>query len=283
MLRFGTAGWSYPDWKGIVYPKPAPPGFDPLAYLSGVVDTIEINSSFYAPPSEKNCESWLRRVGERPGFCFTLKLWRRFSHEAEPFEPEAVSSFRQAARVLAQANRLGAILVQFPFSFHHTPGNRERLERVLECFAEFPLAVEVRHASWNEAEFYQRLNERGVGFVNVDQPQIGRSIRPSARATAAVGYVRLHGRNVEEWFKAEAGRDDRYNYLYSVAELRAWAAKIQALAQECAEVFVIANNHYRGQALFNVLQLKELVTGQAAQFPPTLREFFRPDGLFPAA
>lgn len=283
MLRFGTAGWSYPDWNGIVYPKPAPRGFDPLAYLSGVVDTIEINSSFYAPPAEKNCASWLKRVSHRPDFCFTLKLWRRFTHEPEPFEPEAVETFQRCARRLAAERRLGALLIQFPFSFHHTPDNLARLDRLVECFAEFPLVVEVRHASWNREEFYLRLKERGVGFVNVDQPQIGPTLKPSARVTAPLGYVRLHGRNAEEWFQENAGRDDRYNYLYSPAELKPWAEKIQTLATECREVFIIANNHYRGQALFNVLQLKELVTGQPVQYPATLRDFFRPEGLFPAA
>jgi uncharacterized protein YecE (DUF72 family) len=270
MLRFGTAGWSYPDWDGTVYPKPRPKGFDPLEYLSGWVDVIEINSSFYAPPSEKNCRSWLSRVADRPGFAFTMKLWRRFTHEREPFTAEQTDPFRRAAAILAEAGRLGAILAQFPMSFHNTAENRAWLDRVFETFSEFPRVIEVRHGSWNQEEFYAGLLARGIGFVNLDQPLLGRAIRPSARATAAVGYVRLHGRNYEEWFNEDAGRDERYNYLYSLAELKPWAEKIRALAGECEQVFVVANNHYKGQALFNVLELKELVTGTKPQFPESL-------------
>ena len=283
LIRFGTAGWSYPDWAGIVYPKPKPRGFDPLAFLSGFVDAIEINSSFYAPPPEKNCQSWLQRVADRPGFCFTLKLWRRFTHEREPFGAEETAPFRQAAALLSQGNRLGAILVQFPISFHNTQENRDWLARVIEAFSEFPLVLEVRHASWNREEFYAGLAEKSVGFVNLDQPLLGRAIRPSAKATAPVGYVRLHGRNYEEWFQEEAGRDERYNYLYSLAELKPWAEKIRALAGQCREVYVIANNHYQGQALFNVLQLKELVAGNKVRFPESLLEFFAPEDSSPAA
>jgi len=274
MIRFGTAGWSYPDWEGIVYPKPRPKGFDPLEYLSGWVDTIEINSSFYAPPPEKNCFSWLYRVKDRPDFAFTLKLWRRFTHEREPYSAEDTEPFRQAAAILAEAGRLGAILAQFPMSFHNIPDNRAWLDRVFDTFSEFPLALEVRHGSWNQEEFYGWLLEKGIGFVNIDQPLLGRAIRPSARATAAVGYVRLHGRNYEEWFKEEAGRDERSNYLYSLAELKPWADIILALAGLCEKVFVVANNHYKGQALFNVLQLKELVTGRKPPFPESLVQVF---------
>lgn len=283
MIRFGTAGWSYPDWEGIVYPRPKPKGFDPLAFLSEFVETIEINSSFYAPPAEKNCRSWLARVSDRPSFMFTLKLWRRFTHEREPFGPEETEPFRRAAALFSQDQRLGAILVQFPISFHHTEENRDWLSKVFESFAEFPLALEVRHASWNREEFYSWLQEKGVGFVNLDQPLLGRAIRPSAKATAAVGYVRLHGRNYEEWFKEEAGRDERYNYLYPLAELKPWAEKIRALAGQCREVYVVANNHYQGQALFNVLELKELVTGRKVRFPETLAERFATEDSFPAA
>jgi len=274
MIYFGTAGWSYPDWEGIVYPKPRPKGFDPLEYLSGWVDVIEINSSFYAPPSEKNCRSWLSRVADRPDFVFTLKLWRRFTHEREPFGAEETEPFRLAAAILAERQRLGAVLAQFPMSFHHTEENRAWLDQVFTVFSEFPLALEVRHASWNQDEFYAWLLEKGVGFVNLDQPLLGRAIKPSARATSPVGYVRLHGRNYEEWFNEDAGRDERYNYLYSMDELRPWTEKIRALAGQCERVFVVANNHYKGQALFNVLQLKELATGSKPPYPETLLQAF---------
>ncbi|HET9751613.1 MAG TPA: DUF72 domain-containing protein, partial [Myxococcales bacterium] len=81
MIRFGPAGWDYPDWAGKVYPKPRPRGFDPLRFIAGYFQTVEINSTFYRPPSPAVARAWSERVQERPDFRFTAKLWRRFTHE----------------------------------------------------------------------------------------------------------------------------------------------------------------------------------------------------------
>src|SRR5918996_3256205 len=80
-IRIGPAGWSYPDWKGQVYPKPQPRGFDPLAYLAQFFDAVEINSTFYRIPDAKTTERWVARVAEHPDFRFTAKLWQGFTHE----------------------------------------------------------------------------------------------------------------------------------------------------------------------------------------------------------
>ena len=136
---------------------------------------------------------------------------------------------RQALDLLQEGGRLGAVLLQFPWSFRRTDESRDWLDGVLGLRG-LPLVLEVRHGSWNEPEFYAALAERGIGFVNIDQPMFRNSLAPSARATAAVGYVRVHGRNYEDWFREEAGPEERYDYLYSAAELEPWAERIREIA-----------------------------------------------------
>ena len=151
MIRVGTAGWTYEDWAGIVYPSPAPRGFDPLVYLSRYFDTIEVNSTFYRPAAGRVAKSWARRVGHNRRFRFTAKLWRRFTHEREEHWDRAeVESVRAGFDELQDEGVLGAVLLQFPWSFRNTEDNRAWLDDLIETFGVYPLAVEVRHATWNE-------------------------------------------------------------------------------------------------------------------------------------
>jgi len=256
-VRVGPAGWSYEDWKGIVYPPHMPKSLHPLTFLSGYFDTVEVNSSFYAPPSAKNCAAWVRHVAANPRFKFTVKLWERFTHQrdAEP-TPGEVRIFCEGIAPLADQNKLGAILVQFPFSFRRTPENRVWLARVIDLFAAYPLAIEIRHATWDRPEVHTAMAERGLAFCNIDQPIFSGSLKPTDRVTATVGYVRLHGRNHDDWFRADATRDDRYNYLYSPEELKPWIEKIERIRNQAAEIYVITNNHYRGQAVVNAFDIQ---------------------------
>ncbi|HEV2130420.1 MAG TPA: DUF72 domain-containing protein [Longimicrobiaceae bacterium] len=273
MIRFGPAGWSYKDWAGIVYPSPQPKGFDPLRYLADFFDTIEVNSTFYRPAREEVARSWARRVEERPDFLFTAKLWRRFTHERqESWTEDEVGKVRAAFDPLAEAGRLGAVLVQFPWSFRRTEENREWLEDVTSTFADYPLVLEVRHSSWNEPEFFRELTERGIGFVNIDQPLFKNSIKPSAVATAPVGYIRVHGRNYKDWFRDKARPEERYDYLYTAEELEPWAERAKQLAAEPAteEVYVVTNNHFRGKGITNALMLQAMVQGKEVPAPPDL-------------
>jgi uncharacterized protein YecE (DUF72 family) len=137
-------------------------------------------------------------------------------------------------------------------------------------FLEYPLVVEVRHESWNRPEIYQMLRDLGVGFCNIDQPVIGRSLRPSDRSTAPVGYVRLHGRNYQHWFTENERAEERYDYYYSLSELEPWVERIQNIAADGQEVYVITNNHFRGKAVANALQLVSLTRHQRVRVPPTL-------------
>jgi uncharacterized protein YecE (DUF72 family) len=274
-IRVGPAGWSYEDWAGIVYPAPRPRGFHEAEYLAQFFDTIEINSSFYHPPPAANCRRWLERVAANPRFLFTAKLWQKFTHEADASSGD-VSAVRAGFDVLHQAGRLGAVLLQFPFSFHDTTENREHLKKVLELFRDYPRVVEVRHATWNNAGFYEFLHQRAVGFCNIDQPVIGRSLQPSERVTSAVGYVRLHGRRYDTWFSDDPAMppEERYNYLYKTEELDPWARRIEKVSASAGSTFVITNNHYQGKGIVNALELIRLLTGKNVKVPEPLRHHY---------
>jgi uncharacterized protein YecE (DUF72 family) len=291
-IRFGPAGWDYPDWAGIVYPKPKPKNFDPLRFVSAYFDTVEINSTFYRPAAPKTAKQWAERVRDQREFRFALKLYKRFTHErSTAFTREEVDEVRSGISPLAEAGRLGAVLLQFPWSFRNDDANREWLRDVTRAFREYPLVVEVRHASWNEPGFYAELLERGLGIVNIDQPLFHDSIRPSARATSAIGYVRVHGRNYRDWFRKTAGRDERYDYLYTAKELEPWAERTRELAKDplVHDVYVVNNNHFRGQAVANAAMLQSQVEGERVRVPETLFEtyrkvlepFARPDSVSP--
>jgi uncharacterized protein YecE (DUF72 family) len=271
-IRVGPAGWSYADWAGIVYPARRPRGFHEAAYLAKFFDTIEINTSFYQPLRPNLAEQWIERVAANPRFVFTAKLWQKFTHE-NGATSEDEHAVRAGFDPLARAGKLGAVLLQFPFSFHRTPENLSYLKELFERFGDYPLAVEVRHATWNDREFFAMLHARGVGFCNIDQPVIGRSMKPTERSTARVGYIRLHGRRYDTWFSDDPTTppEERYNYLYNEEELEPWAERIQHVAAHSGSTFVVTNNHYQGKAIVNALQLIRLLTGNKVKVPEPLR------------
>lgn len=198
-LRIGPAGWAYKDWSGVVYPAPRPTGFHEATYLAQSFDTIEINTSFYRPLRIEQAEQWIERVAANPRFLFTAKLWQRFTHDPAPGAGDE-REVRLGFDVLMTEGKLGAVLVQFPFAFHRTKESVAHLTGLLRRFAQYPLVVEFRHASWSTPETFALLRENRAGFCNIDQPIIGRSLEPSAHVTSELGYVRLHGRRYDTWF-----------------------------------------------------------------------------------
>ena len=270
-VRVGLAGWSYPDWKGVVYPAESRSGPQELEYISQYFDTIEINTSFYRPLRPEIVRVWLRKIAANQRFRFTAKLLRRFTHERDAGRAEE-AEFKEGIAPLLEEGKLGALLLQFPWSFRNEKEERTYLAGLLARFAECPLVVEVRHASWNRTDALEFLRERGAGFCNIDQPVIGRSMPATAKVTAPVGYVRLHGRNYETWFAENPETGLRYNYLYTPDELREWKRRIEAVAKQSETTFVILNNHYQGKAPVNALQLVSMIRNQRVPAPVPLLE-----------
>lgn len=269
--RVGVAGWSYPDWEGVVYPQTS--RVDGLAYLARFFDTIEVNSPFYRIPTAKTTRSWAGRASVNPNFRFTIKLFQGFTHDRNASADDE-RAFKDALLPLIDAGVLGGLLLQFPWSFKNVPDARSYLNELFDRFDGYPLVLEVRHASWNVRELYELLERRVVGFCNIDQPVIGRSIAPTDEATGPIGYVRLHGRNYQDWFREDAGRDARYDYLYSNDELDPWMDKISEISDNASETYVITNNHFRGQAVVNALQIRSRLERRAVKAPESLVEHY---------
>jgi uncharacterized protein YecE (DUF72 family) len=281
-IRIGTAGWSYKDWEGVFYPLGMTGRkVHPLEYLARFFDTVEINTSFYGPLRAEVAKVWCRRVAAvNPGFLFTAKLYRAFTHSPiAVMEPTSAATIRptdddeartrEGLDALASEGRLGALLIQFPVSYKNTSLNREYLDRLLRQFIEYPRVVEVRDSSWNNAETLAAFAQQNVGFCNIDQPVLGRSLAPTEHVTAPIAYVRLHGRNYDQWFDSD-NRNDRYNYLYKEKELEDWKGRIENVADRAQTTYVITNNHFESKAGVNALELKAMVTGKRVAAPPTL-------------
>ncbi len=284
MIRYGPAGWEYDDWVGIVYPSHPPPRFDRLAYLARFFDTVEVNSSFYRPYPAAVADRWCDRVEEAAGFRFGAKVRRRFTHQREAYGAAEVAEGRALLDRLHARGRLGAALLQFPWSFRRDAAAESWLRDLFGAFAGLPLVVEVRHASWDAPEVLAELAAAGVGMVNVDQPMSHGSLGPGARVTAPVAYVRVHGRNWRDWFRKGAGRDARYDYLYSARELEPWVKRIgeMAASARAPDVYVVTNNHFRGQAVANAKMLEAMAAGRRVAAPAALVETY-PEALRPFA
>ncbi|MGH9369794.1 MAG: DUF72 domain-containing protein [Thermoanaerobaculia bacterium] len=258
-----------------MYPQREPRGFDRLGAMAALFDTNEINSTFYRIPDARQTAGWARRVGGNPRFAFTAKLYRGFTHEREAGAAEE-KAFREAMEPLARNGRLGCVLVQFPFSFHNTAEARGALERTLDRFTPLALAVEFRHSSWDREEVARMLADRGAAFVNIDQPRLQGNLGPTNLVTAPIAYYRFHGRNAEKWF-GETSNEERYNYLYRDTELEPWIARIREGTRKATAkggVYVILNNHFRGQAVTNALMLQKALTGDSRNVPETLLESY---------
>jgi uncharacterized protein YecE (DUF72 family) len=274
-LRVGPAGWSYPDWAGYVYPSRRPKGFHEATFLAQCFDTIEINTSFHQPIRADHAVTWIERVQANPSFVFTAKLWQRFTHEPSA-SAEDEKQVREGFDVLRDAGKLGAVLLQFPFSFHSTPQTVKHLSTLLKRFADYPLVVELRHSSWQTQDTLKLLEEHHAGFCNIDQPVIGNSMTPTAQYTSPIGYVRLHGRRYDTWFNDDLAlpAHERYNYLYSVEELNPWAERIRKIEQHTRDTYVITNNHYLGKAVVNALELLSILKGTKVKVPEELRQHY---------
>jgi len=294
-LYIGVAGWAYKDWEGIVYPKGLKKTQQPVEFLARYFDLIEINTSFYGHIKPDVGREWCRKAGAvNPKFQFTAKLNKVFTHSPiAVVESTSAKTIRFALEderlakegydAIASEGRLGALLMQFPISFKNTEENREHLDKLSGMFGQYPLAVEVRHSSWSDESILKHFTAKGVAFCNIDQPLLGRAIRPSGHVTSAIGYVRLHGRRYDQWFDPKKP-SDRYDYLYKPHELEGWQAKIEKISKKAEKVYVAANNHFEGKAPTNALELRSMLERRKVRAPeslirqyPDLQPFTEPD------
>ena len=270
-VYIGIAGWSYPDWKGIVYTET---GVDQLKFVSRFVDCIEINSTFYRPPFEGTTKSWLERTSQKQGFFFTAKLHKSFTHEGK-IDPTIVKQFHKGFEPLLETGKLRKLLVQFRYDYDDNKDNRAHLTKIAKSFSDvFDLAIELRHKSWEKKEALEFLEQMNVSVCNLDYPVTYNSFDLKKCFVGKNGYFRLHGRNAEKWFSKDAGRDETYDYYYDAKELVQIKTRIEQLAEAFEYLVVVTNNHYKGAELANAIELKCLLTGEKQDVPQGLLQAY---------
>jgi uncharacterized protein YecE (DUF72 family) len=245
-----------------VYQAHKPHGFHALEYLARTFDCIEINSTFYALPRAEHALRWLELVREHPRFRFTAKLNRDFTHVSNRAAEEQAAELESKAQAfvaglepLVRGKRLAALLVQFPVSFLFGPDEVRRLGRLHALFQGLPLVLEVRHQSWFTPPGRDTIRGLSYSLAYIDLPAAWNHPPDWHEATGPVGYLRLHGRNSEHWFRDGAGRDQRYDYLYPPAEVEGLVRRARRIEQSHADTYVIANNHLGGKAVANAIEL----------------------------
>jgi uncharacterized protein YecE (DUF72 family) len=273
-VLIGTSGYFYPGpppkgWFGAFYPEKKGKGFDELKYYAQIFNTCEINSTFYRPPSPAVTKAWATKTPD--DFTFAIKLWQKFTHPMKIFRQKAeevweppsqkdFDDFRAGILPLAEAGKLGVLLLQYPAGFHCTPENMERVEATLRWFYDYPKVVEVRHRSWSEKTLETRalLEENRASGVLIDEPKFATSIRQEFEPLGEIFYFRAHGRNARKWWNPEESWE-RYDYLYSRDEIKEMAERIRTAATtpSVKKAFALFNNHARANAPANAIMLSQ--------------------------
>ena len=255
MIYVGTSGFSYDDWIGYFYPEGLSKK-DMLAYYASRFNCVELNSTFYAIPSRSTFASLDRRTPK--GFHFAVKAHKDITH-AETIDGNVMRTFLQAIEPLRESEKLGCVLLQFPWSFRKTPENTEKLRALRGMMESLPCAVEFRNAEWIQEETFDLLRELDFGFCSVDEPRLKGLMPPVAEATSQqIGYVRFHGRNAAKWWQHEESHE-RYDYLYTEAELAEWVPKVNYIASKTERTYVFFNNHFRGKSAQNARQFAKML------------------------
>lgn len=254
MILCGTSGFSYNDWVGNFYPV-AMPKREWLTYYAREFNTCEVNSTFYALPKPSSLKAMADKTGE--GFLFCFKTNQEMTHQRDD-NAAVFKAFCQVLQPTITAGKLGCILAQFPYSFRFDHRNWEYLALFREQMGELPVVIEFRNAQWLRSEVFDWLRQHDLGFCCVDEPQLPNLLPPIAEVTSKIAYVRFHGRNSSKWWQHQQAYE-RYYYSYSPSELSEWLPKIQKLNGLAEKTFIFANNHWRGQAISTIRQLRTML------------------------
>jgi len=260
-IYVGACSWSeHTDF----YP-PDLPSNQQLSFYAQHFPIVEIDATFYTLMPPRNFQLWAQRTP--PGFVFDVKPYRQLTwHDREsPPDDEVARQFRDSLQPLREAGKLGALNFQFPPWFVYRP---ENMDYILSCRDRFPddrLSVEFRHRSWLTEEHTPQviaaLRDAGLGLTVVDEPQVGSGSVPTVleATTPELAVVRFHGRNTKTWYAKVERTADRFNYLYSEAELREWAPNVARLAEKAQEVHLLFNNNRDNFAVVNAQQLQMIL------------------------
>ena len=302
-ILVGSCSWTDPSLIacGRFYPPGVTGAEARLRYYAEQFDIVEVDATYYAPPSARNSELWVARTPD--DFVFDVKAFAWLTHHAASPDrlpdwlrnrlPDEVRGkrnvyardvgareqelvwqlHREALEPLAAAGKLGAVLFQFPPWFVRSREHRDYLRALPERLPGWPLAVEFRGGGWMDedaaAGTLALLTEAGLAYVGVDEPQgFPNSTPPLAAVTAPSAIVRLHGRNAETWESRTGAASDRFKYLYGEAELQEWVPRVRELAAQARAVHVLFNNNYEDWGMQNARRMAHLL-GVERQPPQT--------------
>jgi uncharacterized protein YecE (DUF72 family) len=203
-------------------------------------------------------------------FVFVVKLPKECTHEQEKCYL-VLLAFKRALEPLLEAEQLGALLAQFPYSFRPSTESIDYLRQLRTAFKTYshPINIEFRHSSWYNKQTYAMLTDLNLGFVNVDLPNLANLPKPSNIVTSDTAYYRFHGRNSKMWWN-HSTPSERYDYLYNDKQLDEWIRRIKQTSSTAKSTYVFTNNCHLGQSVVNALHLHKQLGLPKPALPPGL-------------
>lgn len=254
-VRVGTSGYSFEDWRGTFYPGKINKGMM-LDHYVKFFRTVEINSTYYRIPHPAVMANIAKKAPK--GFDFIVKVPGSFTHRRHDIDSD-LAKYVEALKPIEELGLLSGVLTQFPYSFKFSSDSLDYLSLLKGALAPRELFVEFRHNGWVNRTMYDHLRKEQIGYVCVDEPQLRGLLKPDAFATTDSAYVRLHGRNAEQWWDGGALR---YDYSYSDEELREWKGKVRKLQAKVKRIFVFFNNCHLGQAVGNATDFAQIIANE---------------------
>lgn len=295
-IRIGTCSWTDPTLTktDAFYPRERMTAEERLSFYADQFPIVEVDSTYYSPPSEKTAGLWVERTPT--DFTFDIKafrlltqhptppaaLWKDFREDLPPelsekrnvymrdlprtLQADAVARFREGLMPLHSAGKLGVVLFQMPPFVYPTRGSFGYLKWAAEHLADFQLAVEFRNGRWldeeNQSDTLDFLRRHKLAYVCVDEPQgFKSSVPPVTAATAPIAEIRFHGRNAENWERKGITAAERFRYDYSKKELAEWVPRVRELSDQAETVSVLMNNCYADLGIKSAYLMADLLYG----------------------
>lgn len=282
-LYYGTAGWAYEDWIGPFYPQKQSSDFDFLTYYSNYFNFVEVNVTYYKYISDKIVQGWINKLTADKDFSFSIKANLEFTHK-RIYTKDSLKKFSSTLDILNKKGLLAGVLFQFPYSFVFSDQNLDYLKKINDELKNYNQFLEVRHKSWLKKDILSLLKELDITICSIDQPQVGQSLEFEPLITSDKAYFRFHGRNKSAWqdsvrnFGKEqtyAEQSERYNYLYTPGELTLISQKIKEVYDKVKEIYIVMNNHPKGNAVVNALELMKMLDDEIKiEIPETIKNSF---------
>lgn len=273
IVRVGMGGWEHEVFDACMYPRAGMTSAEKLGFYARYFQAVEVRATFWDDAlTAEEAREWIAAVDGVPGFLFNIKLHSSFTH-GKTIRPELTRTVRHMLQSLHRHDRLGSLLVQFPYSFTNTGSNRHHIVKLAEAFSGYPLHVEFRHQSWSQEGLASFLEEHGLGIVGADMPRIRQYMPFVATVCGPSAYIRLHGRNEKGWMLN--GFDARYDYQYNSREIREITRRLRELDRRSKNVMVICNNTTGGKSVPVAFQLIAAASeGKDVAIPPRALEAF---------